>query len=424
MNHKCKKSVEPAALMDCPLIFYYHRLNTFSFNALAAALDRSPVARLPIALPTSPEQLQAILSNILEQRRRAIVALSIMTCQFEEMQRHIQWMRKQFGSRVVILAGGPHASACARDTLESGVDIVFRGEAEISFPIAVDRIARQEGYQGIPGIAYFRNKELLALPQPNSVDLDGLYSFSPGRGMFGPIEMTRGCPFACRYCQTSYIFGRSLRHRSIENIARQAAALRSGNRQVVRLLSPNAFSYGSADGKSLNLAALRELLSALHETVSPKGRVLFAHFPSEARPEHVTPETLELLREFADNDEIVIGAQSGSQRVLDICHRSHSVDHVLTAVTLARKYGYKIIVDFIYGLPGESEEDMRQSLKAMEEVVRLGGRIHAHLFAPLPQTPFANEAPGQVHPDIVNALEKLKSRQGVYENHRNTVRTQ
>jgi B12-binding domain/radical SAM domain protein len=422
MNHRHKGSAQFGAISDYPLIFYYHRLNTFSFNALAAALDRTPVAGLPIALPTSAEQLQAVLSSILKQRRRAIAALSIMTCQFEEMQRHIQWMRKNFGSRIVILAGGPHASACARETLESGVDIVFRGEAEISFPAVLDRIVRQEGYSDIPGIAYFEDKQLIAPPQTTAVNLNAFYSFSPERGMFGPIEMTRGCPFACRYCQTSYLFGRSLRHRSVENIVRQAAALRSGNRQVVRLLSPNAFSYGSADGKKLNLAALRELLSALHAMVSPKGRILFAHFPSEARPEHVLPETLDLLKEFADNDEIVIGAQSGSKRMLEACHRSHSVDNVLTAVLLARKYGYKIIVDFIFGLPGESEEDMRQSLKVLEEVVQLGARIHAHLFAPLPQTPFAKESPGQVHPDIMTTLEKLKRRQGVYENHRNTVR--
>jgi radical SAM superfamily enzyme YgiQ (UPF0313 family) len=203
---------------------------------------------------------------------------------------------------------------------------------------------------------------------------------------------------------------------------RQATALRSGNRQVVRLLSPNAFSYGSPDGKNLNLYAIRNLLSALRETVSSKGRIIFAHFPSEARPEHVTSDTLDLLKEFADNDEIVIGAQSGSQRMLDACNRSHTVESVLTAVSLARKYGYKIIVDFIFGLPGESAEDLRDSVKVMEEVVRLGARIHAHRFAPLPQTPFAKKPPGQVAPDILQILEKLKSQQGVYENHRNTIR--
>jgi B12-binding domain/radical SAM domain protein len=406
-----------------PLIFYYHRLNTYSFNALACAIDRdASLSDLPIALPATGEQLQVVTSDIMKRHDRAFLALSTMTCQFGEMKQIVHWLRRNFGSRVTILAGGPHVTACARETLESGVDIAFAGEAETAFPAVLQRLVQRKEFADIPGIAFLKDGEMIARAQMQAVDLDALFSFSPKRGMFGPIEMTRGCPFACRYCQTSHIFGATLRHRSVDNIARQAAALRSGNRRVVRLLSPNAFSYGSADGREPNLKAMRELLSALRETVSKTGRIIFAHFPSEARPEHVTPDTLDLLKEFADNDEIVIGAQSGSQRMLDACHRSHTVESVLAAVSLARKYGYKIIVDFMIGLPGESAADQLDSLKIMEEVVRMGARIHAHLFAPLPQTPFAKEQPGQVDPEVMRVLEKLKARRGVYENARNTVR--
>ena len=92
--------------------------------------------------------------------------------------------------------------------------------------------------------------------------------------MFGPIEITRGCAFACSYCQTSHIFGVKLRHRSIDSIVRQALALRSGNRKVVRLLSPNAFSYGSPDGRQLNLQAMRDLLAALRKAVTARARIM------------------------------------------------------------------------------------------------------------------------------------------------------
>jgi B12-binding domain/radical SAM domain protein len=409
--------------LNYPLIFYYHRLNTYSFNALAGAIDRdASLSDLPIALPTTGEQLQAVTSDIMKRHNHALLGLSVMTCQFEEIKRLVHWLRKSFGSRVTVFSGGPHATACARETLELGIDIVFAGEAETAFPTVLQRLTQKKEFADVQGIAFLKDGELIARRQTEVVDLNALFSFSPKRGMFGPIEMTRGCPFACRYCQTSHIFGASLRHRSVDNIVNQAAALRSGNRRVVRLLSPNAFSYGSVDGRELNLNAMRELLSALRETVSKTGRIIFAHFPSEARPEHVTPNTLDLLKEFADNDEIVIGAQSGSQRMLDACRRSHTVESVLAAVSLARKYGYKIIVDFIVGLPGESAEDQRESLKVMEEVVRLGARIHAHLFAPLPQTPFAKEKPGQIDPEVMRVLEKLKAQRGVYENARNTIR--
>jgi B12-binding domain/radical SAM domain protein len=393
-----------------PLIFYYHRLNCYSFNALAGALDADPcLTDVSIRLATNADELRAVTADILERHSRVIIALSVMTCQFSGMQHLVRQLRSDFGSRITIVAGGPHVTACADEVRDAGVDIVLRGEAEVSFPSLLRRPSAELKQHDV---------EFPAIP----VDIDRYYSFSRKRGMFGPIEITRGCAFACSYCQTSHIFGVQLRHRSIGNIVRQAEQLRSINRKVVRLLSPNAFSYGSPDGRTLNLNAVHELLSALRKTVTASGRVIFGHFPSEARPEHITADTLDLLKEFADNDEIVIGAQSGSQRMLDSCHRSHTVESVLRAISLARKYGYKVIVDFIFGLPGESESDVRDTLAVMEDVVRLGARIHPHIFAPLPQTAFAKERSGNISPVVRDALEKLKSLRGLYENHSRPVK--
>jgi len=389
--------------MTIPLIFYYHRLNCYSFNALAGALDASPDFQdLKIDLALSTDQLVTMAAASIALHGRAIAALSILTCQFEDTHQIIGELRSRFGSKISILAGGPHATACPEEVLNSGADIVVCGEAEISFPDILKRVIA-----GQPC-------EPRQIPA-GLVELDAFCSFSPKRGMFGPIEITRGCAFACNYCQTSRIFGTHLRHKSIPTIVRQAQALRSVNRKVVRLLSPNAFSYGSPDGRQINLPAMRELLSALQSGLEKNTKIIFAHFPSEVRPEHVIPETLDLVKEFAGNDEIVIGAQSGSDRMLESCHRAHDIASVLGAVTLARRYGFKVIVDFIFGLPGETPADLRETVKAMEEVVRLGARIHPHIFAPLPQTPFADAQPGQISPQAARALEKLKSRRGIYE---------
>jgi B12-binding domain/radical SAM domain protein len=389
--------------MIVPLIFYYNRLNSYSINALVAAVDSDPsLAELPIGLALTADQFRRLAAENLERHDRVFVALSVMTCQFGGMRNLIRQLRSDCGSRITILAGGPHVTACPGEVLEAGADVAFRGEAEVSFPSMLRGSAKGQEFPRVQSPAH-------------PVDIDAFSSFSPRRGMFGPIEITRGCAFACSYCQTSYLFGVELRHRSVGNIVRQAEALRSVNRKVVRLLSPNAFSYGSPDGRHLNLNAIRELLAALRKTVAG-GRIIFAHFPSEARPEHITPDTLGLLKEFADNDEIVIGAQSGSSRMLEACRRSHTVESVLGAVSLARRYGYKVIVDFIFGLPGESEPDVRETLEVIERVIGLGARIHPHIFAPLPQTDFSGEPPGNISPTVMRALERFKSQRGVYEN--------
>jgi B12-binding domain/radical SAM domain protein len=396
----------PFTLQTSPftLIFYYHQLNSYSFNALAGAIDADPaLSDLSVDIALTEEQLQTLAAVSMNLHGRATVALSILTCQFPGIRRLMRRLRDEYGTGMTIIAGGPHVTACPEEVLRAGADIAVRGEAEEIFPGILRSIENGENPRGVQS-------------SQNSVNIDAFVSFSPKRGMFGPIEITRGCAFACSYCQTSHIFGANLRHRNIDNIIRQVEMLRSINRKVVRLLSPNAFSYGSSDGRRLNLAALRELLAALRKTLTDEGRILFAHFPSEARPEHITPDTLDLLKEFADNDEIVIGAQSGSQRMLDRCRRAHTVDDVLTAVSLARQRGYKVIVDFIFGLPGENEQDKQENLAVMEQVVRMGARIHPHLFAPLPQTPFSGEPPGSLSPDFAQALETFRAQHGIYQN--------
>ena len=386
------------------LIFYYHKLNSYSFNALAGAIDAdTELADTSISIALTAEDLRERISSALQKNSRAIVAFSIMTCQLEEMSRLIGRLRNEYGERLIVLTGGPHVTARPEEVLLAGADIVFRGEAENSFPRVLKALYRGLNYVPI------QSADILT-------DLDRTFSFSPKRGMFGPIEITRGCAFACRFCQTSHIFGVRLRHRNVEKIVHQAELLRSINRKVVRLLSPNAFSYGSPDGRKLNLDAIRNLLASLRKSLPVDGRIIFAHFPSEARPEHITADTLSLLDEFADNDEIVIGAQSGSNRMLDACGRAHTAEDVISAVARARKHGYKIIVDFMFGLPGENDADRRESLSVMKEIVGMGARIHPHIFSPLPQTVFANEPPGCVSPFFLNAINEFRGSKAIYEN--------
>jgi B12-binding domain/radical SAM domain protein len=398
-----------------PLVLYYHPFNRYSFNALAGALDDHPdLENWPIHFARYGEELIYTASRVLESHERIIVGFSVLTAQFEDMKRLVRELRSAHGTRLTLMAGGPHATANARDTLDAGFDIVFGYEAEESFPQVLKRLAAGQDFSDIAGIAFLDHARVVMNARSSPVDIEAFPSFAPKRGMYGPIEITRGCPFACSYCQTSHIFGVQPRHRSIAAITRQAASLNSRGRKIVRLLSPNAFSYGSPDGRKLNPDAIRDLLASLREEVPRPGRIIFGYFPSEVRPEHVTPETLELARSFADNDEIVIGAQSGSRHMLEICRRSHAVEDVLNAVTLARKFGFKVIVDFIVGLPGEGPEDVRETISVLKELSRMRARIHVHPFAPLPQTAFAHNQPGEISPLILDILRQMKRRREIY----------
>jgi radical SAM superfamily enzyme YgiQ (UPF0313 family) len=175
----------------------------------------------------------------------------------------------------------------------------------------------------------------------------------------------------------------------------------------LRVVTPNAFSYGSPDGRSLNLTALRELLREVRRAQGSSGRLFFGSMPSEVRPEHVNAATLRLVRRYAANDNLAIGAQSGSQRLLDAAGRGHSVADIVAAVAAARKAGLKTNVDFIFGLPGEAEPDQERSLALIRRLVDMGARIHAHWFMPLPQTRFAALQPPPMPPRFAAELARL-----------------
>lgn len=190
-------------------------------------------------------------------------------------------------------------------------------------------------------------------------------------------------------------------------------ALRASGRRDVRFISPTSLSYGSAD-ESPNLDAVEALLAAVREAAGAEGRVFFGTFPSEVRPEHVTPESLAVLKRWVDNDNLIIGGQSGSAQVLEHSRRGHDVAAIERAVRVCAESGFVANVDFILGLPGETPDDLSLTLDLMESLADAGARVHGHTFMPLPGTPFREAAPGVVAPEHHARLDRLASQGKLY----------
>jgi B12-binding domain/radical SAM domain protein len=223
------------------------------------------------------------------------------------------------------------------------------------------------------------------------------------------MEISRGCPWGCHFCQTSFLMGRDMRHRSLDSIVRYAELSKRKGLTVLRFISPNAFAYGSTDGRSVNLEAIETMLKAVSE-IYGADQVYFGSFPSEVRPEHVTPETLALVKRYCANRNLVIGAQSGSERLLKAMHRGHGVPEILRAVKLACAASFTPNVDFIFGLPGETSQDRTQTLDLMQQIIQMGARIHSHTFMPLVGTPYARCEPGVVDQETRALLQSLRGK--------------
>jgi B12-binding domain/radical SAM domain protein len=362
----------------------------------------------------------------------------------------------------MFIAGGPHPSGDPLSTLKLGFDISVIGEAEETFPLLIESISRdlvahtqansyhepgnyletgpisqnqnsspnqcdaintkiadttvdaeyaktRENWKQIRGIAYLENNELIKTGRRSPVDLNCYPPFAYEHGKLSPIEISRGCPHACRFCQTSFLFGARMRHRSIEQILKYIELSKANGTIDFRFVSPNALAYGSDDGKSVNLAAIKELLAKASE-ITGKDHLFFGSFPSEVRPEAVSQKALDLITTYTGTKMLVVGAQTGSQRMLDMLHREHTVEDVDRAVQTILKNDMVVSVDFIFGLPGETDDDRKLSIEQMNRLAGLGAKIHSHTFIPLPGTPLADSEPGVIDKETATYLSRLANK--------------
>ncbi len=397
------------------LICYYTNNNKYSFNALAGAIEtKKELKDLKILFPCNKANLISTINNTISLYEKVIIGISFTTNQLWNVQDIMLELREKFGKKPIYFAGGPHPTGDPKGTLEMGFDGCVLGEGEETFPNLLIKIKNDVDFKDTNGIAFIDEEgNFIKNKAPRFIDLNAYPPFSIKYNKLGPIEITRGCPFLCYFCQTPYMFGTELRHRNIETIIKYVEMSKKQGFRDIRFISPNGFLYGSLNS-TVNHNLIEELLSKIRKTIGHKARVFFGSFPSEVRPESITEETINLILKYANNDNLIIGAQSGSQRILDLCNRGHSVEDIYDAVRCTINSGLKANVDFIFGLPNERKEDVQDTLRVIDDLIKLGARIHAHAFIPLPGTPFKYQKPTRLDKNLRKRIRYLVSQELIY----------
>lgn len=368
--------------------FRYSKKNSYSFAVLSPLLPEAGFVDRPV---------DGIMLYSFTTRQAAKVFMEV----------------KSAGTDSVFIAGGPHPSGAPEETLEY-FDYVVIGEGEETLPELVKTVQEKGDPEKVPGIAYREaetGKVVMTQKRPYA-NLDSYPCFDPHK-LRAPIEISRGCPWGCKYCQTPRLFGREVRHRSIDSIVKNA-----GYYDDLRFIASNAFGYGS-DGIHPRFDKVEKLLSALHKL--PDKKIFFGTFPSEVRPEFVTDESVELVRKYCANDSLSVGVQSGSDRILKEIQRGHTVGDSISAVECCLEHEIVPAVDFIFGLPTETEEDQEKSLNLVHWICKKGGTVRAHYLTPLPGTPYASAVPSEVSDQVRRELGKLAlggKLTGYWEKHR------
>lgn len=403
--------------------------NRFSINALTGAIEQHKDLSVMLTFPHPRSALicRAEIEHLVQEvgpSGTVVVAFSFMSSALVTTSRLLKELQEglvNLRHQIFFVAGGPHASGDAVGTLALGFDIVFIGEGEYSFTRFLDCLAAgNRDLQSIRGIAFSGRdsagkQRVIRTGRSPLIELDACYpSIGIEHRRLGAIEIGRGCPHACGFCQTPFLHGAKMRYRPLDNVLEHIEHLVGAGFKDIRFITPDALAYLSPDGEHPDYAHLEESLVAMHK-VAGNAKLKFGEFPSEMRPEHMTPEFAQLIDRYSDAAYIAIGAQSGSEQMLEVMHREHDVADVEQAVTNLAKYCRKlkkIYVDFIAGLPGETDKDETMSQALMERLTRISPKvcIHSHTFMPLPGTPMQFMPPGSVGKTTRATFEKLSKR--------------
>lgn len=364
------------------IVFIRDKTNKHSIRALLAAYEKWFPNREYYVV--TPQDAVTFLSN------NDTALFSFLTGSSSAYIEYVTRLKEMLPN-INTVCGGAHPSARSNEMLKY-FDAVCTGEGEITIKDIVE-MADNGRVEGI-------------ITGEKVLNLDDFRVFPRKMVSLGPIEITRGCPSGCTYCQTPQLFKGRLRHRSIDFIVEEIKfALSRKGFADVRFIAPDASSYQF--NKGINLEAIESLLYNVRKTIGNNGKLFYGTFPSELDPAGVSKELVELLVQYCDNKQIVLGLQSASKDMQKIMHRRSGLYETEQAIELFLNKNFEIVVDLIFGLPYETEETYEATYKFIE---KWKGKvtIHSHPFDPLPGSKWENEKATEVPEKLVRAVKSLE----------------
>jgi radical SAM superfamily enzyme YgiQ (UPF0313 family) len=269
---------------------------------------------------------------------------------------------RERGATVVV--GGPDPANYPEDYLERGADVVVIGEGELTLEELLPHLARHgpRRLAGIRGLAYREGDRVVTTPpRPYIQDLDGLpfpdraaidvgqyldvWRQHHGEGSLSLIT-ARGCPYHCRFCSHA-VFGYTHRRRSPENVADEVE-------ELLHTYRPDTLWY-SDDVFTLQRRWLSDFAASL------KRRQIAIPFETTSREDRLDEEVVRTLAEMGAR-RVWIGAESGSQRILDAMERDTDAERVPEVVRLLQRYGIQAGLFIMLGYEGEEISDLEATL--------------------------------------------------------------
>jgi radical SAM superfamily enzyme YgiQ (UPF0313 family) len=267
------------------------------------------------------------------------------------------------GAKVIL--GGPEPASYAEEYLARGADIIVVGEGELTMAELLS--AKLENLAPVAGIvfrdangatvhnpprAYIKDLDALPFPDREAIDIDRyVQAWRTHHGM-GSVSLicARGCPFHCQWCSHA-VYGNSHRRRSAANVAEELQML-------IERYRPDQVWYAD-DVFTIHRKWFFEYAALL------KQRGIKIPFECISRSDCLNEEVVKTLGEIGCY-RLWLGAESGSQRILDAMRRGVKVEDVQATTKLLQRHGIQVGMFIMLGYDGETLPDIEATTEHLK----------------------------------------------------------
>lgn len=267
---------------------------------------------------------------------------------------------------IEVVLGGPDPAGYPAEYLRAGADVVVIGEGERTIEELTGRLIPNE-LADVPGIAFLREGELVRtvpraqiaklddIPWParDLIDIDAYVDTWRRHHGLGSVSLitARGCPFHCRWCSHA-VYGHSHRRRSVTDVADEVEHILATYRPDMVWYADDVFTIHKKWFKSYALELQRRGIRVPFETIT--------------REDRLDESIVEALADMGCR-RIWVGAESGSQRLLDKMDRSTDAERVIEMVHLLQRHGIEAGMFIMLGYDDERHSDLRETVRVLSE---------------------------------------------------------
>lgn len=279
---------------------------------------------------------------------------------------------KERSDKILIL-GGQHATFKDEEVLAAcnSIDYIVRGEGEMTLLRLLNRLKNNKTANGLMGITYSDNGKVISNPDRPPIKninkipfpawellprskyrLNGFQDIGYEGEQLGKLISTRGCPNKCTFCSSAHFWGKP-RFRNVDNIFEELVYL-------TQKLKVKHIDFMD-DCLTIPVSRFKELCNRIIENN------LNFKWSCYSRVQNINEELVQQMKK-AGCFMVLLGIESGNQKIIDSIKKKITLEQVTNAVKLFKKYDIDCLGFFMIGLPEDTHQTVEETVSFAKEL--------------------------------------------------------